>query len=81
MSEDGQKVNSTARTVEFWARASSIYLSYKLAQVHALGLRAIGWDDERLQNEHWDRQHTQAGQAMYDLCVDMRGFFLKVCCL
>eukprot|EP00887_Chlorella_sp_A99_P006757 scaffold3.g6757.t1 len=69
-------LGNAARTAEFWARVSSIYLSYKLCQLQDLALRAAGWPDER-REARWAAQHTRAGERMYQLAVDMRGFYLK----
>ena len=65
------------RTTAFWTRATSIYLGYKVAQVQALGLKMLGWSSDRLKTEHWAKQHARAGRDMYQLCVDLRGFYLK----
>lgn len=67
-----------SRTTQFWGRATGIYLSYKGAQVKAQALKLQGWDKEKLQEGHWKPHHTWAGKEMYSLCVDMRGFYLKV---
>lgn len=67
-----------SRTTQFWRRATGIYLSYKGAQVKAQALKLQGWDKDRLQEDHWKPHHTWAGKEMYSLCVDMRGFYLKV---
>ena len=66
------------RSARFWSRASSIYLSYKATQLRALAAAAAGWDAGRRQAEIWDPQHEYAGRKMYELCVDLRGFYLKV---
>lgn len=34
---------------------------------------------EKLKEVHWKPHHAWAGEEMYSLCVDMRGFYLKVC--
>ncbi|KAL6745164.1 hypothetical protein V8C86DRAFT_3151556, partial [Haematococcus lacustris] len=66
------------RGAEFWRRATSIYGSYKLAQLRALVLRHTrGMSAEQLKHEVWLPQHEAAGQAMYQLCIDLRGFYLK----
>ncbi len=67
------------RTTQFWRRATGIYLSYKAAQVKAQALKLQGWDTEKLKQVHWTPHHSWAGEEMYSLCVDMRGFYLKVC--
>lgn len=46
--------------------------------LQAAALRAMGWDEARLKDEHWAAQHAKAAQQMYSLCVDLRGFYLKV---
>ncbi len=74
----GRALESFARTAEFWARAVTIYAGYKACQAHALALRTLGWSAERLREEHWARQHSKAAQQLYSLCVDLRGFYLKV---
>ncbi|KAL0020648.1 hypothetical protein WJX79_000580 [Trebouxia sp. C0005] len=66
------------RTTQFWRRATGIYLSYKGAQAKAQALRLGGWDTEKLKEVHWKPHHAWAGEEMYSLCVDMRGFYLKV---
>jgi predicted unusual protein kinase regulating ubiquinone biosynthesis (AarF/ABC1/UbiB family) len=75
--EESYAARSTIRTTQFWLRASSIYFSYKIAQLQAVGLRALGWTPDRLKQDHWANQHAKAGASMYNLCVDMRGFYLK----
>lgn len=74
----GQVLQSLARSVEFWGRAVSIYAGYKACQAHALLLRGAGWSTARLKDEHWARQHSKAAEQLYRLCVDLRGFYLKV---
>ncbi|GFR52787.1 hypothetical protein Agub_g15404, partial [Astrephomene gubernaculifera] len=65
------------RTFEFWRRAALIYGSYKVAQLRDLVLRATGKSDAELQNAIWVPQHTWAGEEMYNLCISLRGFYLK----
>ena len=71
-------LENVARTADFWRRTCVIYAGYKACQAQALALRALGWDEARLKEEHWARQHSKAAQQMYSLCVDLRGFYLKV---
>ncbi len=66
------------RTLEFWGRAVSIYGTYKVAQLQALGLKLLGRSDAEIQESVWVPQHTQAGEKMYELCISLRGFYLKV---
>ncbi|PSC70875.1 putative aarF domain-containing kinase 1 [Micractinium conductrix] len=70
-------VANVARTADFWARTFTIYAGYKACQAQAAALRAMGWDEARLKDEHWAAQHAKAAQQMYSLCVDLRGFYLK----
>lgn len=70
-------LDNVARTAEFWARASSIYLGYKGTQLRALAARLVGWPAARIQESVWDAQQERAAQQMYDLCVELRGFYLK----
>lgn len=66
------------RTTQFWRRATGIYLSYKGAQIKAQALKMQGWNPDQLKEVHWKPHHAWAGEEMYSLCVDMRGFYLKV---
>lgn len=45
------------RTAEFWRRASGVYMAYKGAQLKAAYLKAKGWDDVKLKEEHWRPHH------------------------
>lgn len=65
------------RSTEFWARTVSIYASFKVTQVKAAALRLRGYDDKRIAEEVWRPQHEHAGKRMHELCIDMRGFYLK----
>lgn len=86
MAPDGKKrheivhgpVQALFRTTQFWRRATGIYLCYKTAQLKAQVLKSQGWDAEKLKQRHWQPHHAWAGEEMYSLCVDMRGFYLKV---
>jgi hypothetical protein len=71
-------LKSFARSAEFWGRATAIYAGYKASQAHAVALRVLGWDEERIKTEHWGRQHTKAAAQLHGLCIDLRGFYLKV---
>lgn len=68
---------AASRSSRFWARASSIYAGYKVAQVRAQLLKASGWSPDRITAEHWEPHHAAAGEAMHDLCISLRGFYLK----
>lgn len=66
-----------SRTAEFWLRATQVYAGYKKTQVEAAFLKTLGWSSERIEDEIWTKQHEWAGEKMYAICVDMRGFYLK----
>lgn len=66
------------RTVAFWTRSLGIYAGYKVCQLQALALAAAGQSRDAIE-AHWRRHHTRAAQDMYQLCIDLRGFYLKVC--
>jgi len=72
-------IDNARRTAEFWLRASSIYFGYKATQLKALALQTVGgWSQDRLREEVWNKQHEKAAEQMYSLCIDLRGFYLKV---
>ena len=50
----------------------------QVTQAKAVLCRTRGWDEERIANELWEPQHERAGERMYRLCIDLRGFYLKV---
>ncbi|KAF5841271.1 ABC1/COQ8 ser/thr kinase [Dunaliella salina] len=77
-SSKGNPAEGLLRTAEFWARTTGIYLSYKGTQARAGLLRSFaGKTEDQLKEEVWIPQHEASGQAMYDLCVSLRGFYLK----
>ena len=49
-----------------------------MAQLRATVLRAAGHSEIQLKENLWKHQHEWAGENMYKLAVDMRGFYLKV---
>ena len=53
-------------------------LMVQVTQAKAVVCRTRGWDEERIANELWLPQHERAGERMYRLCIDLRGFYLKV---
>lgn len=70
--------DSFRRSAEFWSRAAIIYGSFKAAQARAGLLRATGADAGTVKAAVWDGQHAWAGEQMKQLCLDLRGFYLKV---
>lgn len=65
------------RTFEFWTKAVAIYGSYKVSQLRECAMRAMRAKDEEIESM-WEEQNTRAGEDMYNLCVGLRGFYLKV---
>lgn len=74
----GSPLQTLGRTAEFWRRASGIYLGYKGAQVRAAVLEARGLSSAEIDERLWTPHHAWAGDQMYSLAVDLRGFYLKV---
>ena len=66
------------RSFEFWRRAGTIYANYKVAQAQATWMQFRGHTKEYIEQNHWFAHHDKAGRDMYGLCVDLRGFFIKV---
>ncbi|KAJ7524682.1 hypothetical protein O6H91_17G016100 [Diphasiastrum complanatum] len=60
------------RTVQFWARSSAIYASYKVCQ-----LRVKFVKDKQEQDRIWEEQHEKAADKLYEMCSGLGGFFLK----
>ena len=69
--------NFLLRSVNFWGRVSSIYASYKGTQLRGMIMRLGGCSGEDIQ-QLWAHQHRYAGDEMYNLCIALRGFYLKV---
>ncbi|BDA44687.1 probable AarF domain-containing protein kinase 1 [Coccomyxa sp. Obi] len=53
-------------------------MAYKGAQLKASYLKARGWNDVKLKEEHWRPHHSWAGKEFYSMAVDLRGFYLKL---
>lgn len=73
-----QPLVKLARSTEFFARVAHIYGAYKLTQLRAAVMRMQGRSRQEITEQLWDGQHTWAGEQMYDLCISLRGFYLKV---
>ncbi len=74
-------VQGFLRSADFWRRALGVYLGYKGAQARAFARGRAGWSTERIETKLWQPHHEWAGDELYKLAVDLRGFYLKVCCL
>ena len=69
---------SARRSVEFWVRASGIYFKYKQVQLKAYYVGMVGYSSETIEKDVWIPQHRWAGEQMYKLFVDLKGFYIKV---
>ena len=69
---------NSKRTVEFWRRCGGVYMAYKAAQAKQMYLKTRGWTPEKLQERLWRPHHAWAGREMHAICIDLRGFYLKV---
>lgn len=49
-----------------------------MTQAKANAMRLSGRDEDAIAEELWKPHNEVTGQRMYDLCVDLRGFYLKV---
>ena len=65
--------------MDFFGRTAQIYASFKATQIHEAAMRLGGRVSEEAVAELWLHQHTYAGEKMHKLCLDLRGFYLKVC--
>ncbi|KAL9228423.1 hypothetical protein vseg_004008 [Gypsophila vaccaria] len=61
------------RSFQFWARTADIYAGYKVFQVRVNIVK-----DVKKKEEMWEKQHEFAADKIYDMCVHLGGFFLKV---
>ena len=76
---DSRPASGWARGVEFWGRATAIYMSYKITQARASFAEHLERKSkEAIKEELWSPQHEWAGEQMWDLCASLRGFYLKV---
>lgn len=72
--------SNASRAANFWRQTASIYGSYKATQAQEGLMRVVGRPQAQV-DELWDAQNERAGKAMYNMCVELRGFYLKVCCM
>ena len=80
-------VGKPIRDVNFWGKALTIYGSYKVHQVkskigssiNVRGRRDPNWKEikQNKTDEMWNFIHEENSQRMVDLCLGMRGFYLK----
>jgi hypothetical protein len=62
-----------SRGAQFWARAGTIYISYKRLQLECAA-RRLTREERKIAFDHL---HEKNSERMLDLCLTMRGFFIK----
>eukprot|EP01041_Mallomonas_annulata_P006824 gene6824-13824_t len=71
------------RDMNFWGRAAHIYSSYKLNQVRdklikSSKRREFSYNfNDTSDGTHWDGIHEKNSERMMNLCLSLRGFYLK----
>lgn len=60
-----------SRSLQFWCKVIPIYLGYKKTQF------AVRNASPERRAECWRQRHHWGANMVYDLCVSMRGFYLK----
>ncbi|CAL8461942.1 g1473 [Coccomyxa elongata] len=65
------------RTTEFWSRATNIYVSYKLTQLRAYAAH-FRMTEAEIEADIWLPHNQWAGEELYSMCIELRGFYLKV---
>jgi len=61
------------RSIQFWSRALHIYGSYKTHQLKS----KINSTNNSSNILSWDQLHEENSKRMMDLCLSLRGFYLK----
>ena len=61
------------RSMQFWARAIHIYGSYKVHQIKS----KINNNKNSSSIMSWEDIHEENSKRMMDLCLSLRGFYLK----
>ena len=61
------------RSIQFWSRALHIYGSYKTHQLRS----KINSTKNSSNILSWDQLHEENSKRMMDLCLSLRGFYLK----
>lgn len=61
------------RSLSFWQRVLPIYAGYKRTQI-ILALRRA---DSQTRDRVWEARHQWGATRVYNLCVQLRGFYLK----
>lgn len=63
--------NLVSRGLSFWTRVLNIYLGFKWTQAR---IKLHNNQDAR---KLWETRHKIAAQQMWELCIDLRGFYIK----
>jgi hypothetical protein len=82
-------VRKPFRDISFWGKAIGIYGSYKLSQARARVTRLrkmltrknkseAGPSVQEIIDESWGTVHEMNSKRMVNLCLALRGFYLKV---
>eukprot|EP00178_Gracilaria_changii_P009150 TRINITY_DN26_c0_g3_i12.p1 TRINITY_DN26_c0_g3~~TRINITY_DN26_c0_g3_i12.p1 ORF type:complete len:555 (+),score=112.82 TRINITY_DN26_c0_g3_i12:2034-3698(+) len=61
------------RSLRFWRRVLPIYVAYKNTQFRLALQNASAQQREKA----WNKRHHWAAEKVYNLCVELRGFYLK----
>ena len=78
LGENEYKVNVAIRMMTFWSRAINIYRSYKMNQLKMNVLTSFHNITIEQRDEYWKRVHDINSDRMLALCLNLRGFYLKV---
>lgn len=75
-------LGNSARNLDFWTKVIHIYGSYKVTQIKIQLYRAKGGFkiNDNSENEIkriWGEVHETNSDRMMDLCLSLRGFYLK----
>ena len=76
-------LRSITRNFNFWGRAGRIYATYKILQIRLRSRRLLSriFLRDRINStsikDTWDQQHEINAQRMMNLCLGLRGFYLK----
>lgn len=68
------------RSLDFWLRVAQIYSSYKLLQAQEAlqsSSDSFGFISRINFEQKWNELHEKNAQRMMNLCLSLRGFYLK----
>ncbi|KAK9798604.1 hypothetical protein WJX73_007340 [Symbiochloris irregularis] len=70
-------IENFSRASSFWRRILGVYVAYKATQARAYTMKAVRQSQSRV-DSMWEAHHTWAGEQLYEICTDLRGFYIKV---